>query len=325
MRSSKINYLAVGVFVIAMIAGLVVSVALLTGRTGPTDAYYAVYTNVTGVKFGTQVVYEGYPIGQVETVTPQENRGRMEFRVDFSVTQGWRIPDDSEVEISAPGLLAAKTLSIHAGASADSLKPGDQVNSRETTNVFGAVTSLADELAELIEKEAKPLLKNVNAAVSDINRLLIGEGDLLIKDVSKLIQSLSERVPQVADEIGVFSSNMSEASVEIRKLVSPANRKQIEAVIGDMEQAVTKFDAVLISMNGILADFDRLVFDPESDVETIIKEARYVVESVSRHIDSINQNMEGAARNMNEFSRQIRANPGLLLGGTPQKDQAQAP
>jgi phospholipid/cholesterol/gamma-HCH transport system substrate-binding protein len=36
----------------------------------------------------------------------------------------------------------------------------------------------------------------------------------------------------------------------------------------------------------------------------------------------INQNLEGAARNMFEFSRQIRQNPGLLLGGKPPTDEA---
>ena len=36
----------------------------------------------------------------------------------------------------------------------------------------------------------------------------------------------------------------------------------------------------------------------------------------------MNQNLEGAARNMYEFSRQIRQNPGLLLGGTPPEDAA---
>ena len=97
MRSSKINYLVVGVFVLAMIGVLVVAVALLMGRTGAVDAYHAVYRNVTGIKFGTQVIYEGYPIGQVESVQPEERDGGMVFRVDFSITQGWKIPQDSKV------------------------------------------------------------------------------------------------------------------------------------------------------------------------------------------------------------------------------------
>ena len=43
MRNNKINYLVVGGFVIAMMAGLAAALALLTGRTGATDEYYTVY------------------------------------------------------------------------------------------------------------------------------------------------------------------------------------------------------------------------------------------------------------------------------------------
>ncbi|MDP7667464.1 MAG: MlaD family protein, partial [Rhodospirillales bacterium] len=110
MRSGKVNYLIVGGFVIVMMTALVVSVALLTGRTGATDGYFTVYRNVTGVKFGTQVLYEGYPIGQVETVTPVEAEGGMRFRVEYTVREGWLIPEDSVAQIAAPGLLSALTI-----------------------------------------------------------------------------------------------------------------------------------------------------------------------------------------------------------------------
>ena len=128
MRYSSINYVVVGAFVIAMIVAVVGAVAVLTGRTGAVDRYYTVYSNVTGVKFGTQVIYEGYPIGQVETVTPEQKKGRMEFRVDFSIKEGWRIPEDSQIEIAAPSLLSSVALQIHAGVSADALEPDARVN-----------------------------------------------------------------------------------------------------------------------------------------------------------------------------------------------------
>jgi phospholipid/cholesterol/gamma-HCH transport system substrate-binding protein len=78
---------------------------------------------------------------------------------------------------------------------------------------------------------------------------------------------------------------------------------------------------VLITLNSILKDIDDLVLDSEGDVAKTMKESRYIVESVSRNIDAINQNMDGAARNLYEFSRQIRQNPGLLLGGTSPEDK----
>mgnify|MGYP006432542843 CR=1 FL=1 len=323
MRSSKINYLLVGMFVLLTIAALVVTIAMLTGRTGAVDAYHAIYRNVTGIKFGTQVIYEGYPIGQVESVVPQHQEGGMVFRVDFTVQEGWKIPEDSKVEIAAPGLLAAKTLSIHAGVSKTALKPGDATRTLDAPDVFGAMTSLADQLSSLVEKEVKPLLQNVSFAVNDINKFLIGDGTTLVNDASALIKDVGGRIPRIADDIETFTRNLNAASGEVMKLASGKNRKQMEDVLDHMEAASIKFNTVLSATRQVIGDLNKLVVDPKGDVDVIVGESRYIIESVARHIDSINQNMEGAARNMNEFSRQIRANPGLLLSGTAQSDRAQ--
>ena len=64
------------------------------------------------------------------------------------------------------------------------------------------------------------------------------------------------------------------------------------------------------------------VVDNKGNIDKSMVDLRYVADSVARHIDSLNQNMEATARNMYEFSRQIRQNPGLLLGGTPPRDEA---
>ncbi len=329
MRYSKINYLVVGVFVIAMIASAIVAIAVLTGRTGNVDRYFTVYDNVTGVKFGTQVIYEGYPIGQVETVSPNEVNGRMEFRVDISIQQGWRIPEDSQIEIAAPSLLSSVALQVHAGISRDSLTPGDRVNSRAASSVFGAVSSLAEQVAKVIETDAKPLFREVTGTFRELKQFIGQDGKVITSDVQTLlsdskalIENLQRRIPGIADNIQSFTENLTQASREVGKMASPANRRQVEDILTQMNQATIKFDAVLNSMDKVLEDVSRLAVDPKEDVETILGESRYVVESLSRHIDSINQNMESAARNMNEFSRQIRANPGLLLGSSPQPNKA---
>lgn len=329
MRYSKINYLVVGLFVIAMIVAAVSSIAILTGRTGAVDAYYTVYDNVTGVKFGTQVIYEGYPIGQVETVTPEENKGRMEFRVDFSIQEGWRIPEDSQIEIAAPSLLSSVALQVHAGVSKDALKPGERVNSRDTSSVFGAVSSLAEQVAKVIESDAKPLFREVTSTFQEIRgfigqdgKVLAGDVQTLIGDSKALLQDIQTRIPRIANNIETITVNLTNASHEVGKMASPQNRKLVETILAQMDGATHQFGDVLTSMDKVLEDIDRLAVDPKADVETILGESRYVVESLSRHIDSINQNMESAARNMNEFSRQIRANPGLLLGSSPQPEKA---
>jgi len=322
MRSSKINYLIVGLFVMAMIGAVIVTVAMLTGRTGAVDNYYTYYSNVTGIKFGTQVVYEGYPIGQVEEITPEEKDGRMKFRVDFSVVQGWRIPKDSVGEIAAPGLLAAVTISVKAGSDKVPLNPGEMIISKERSDVFAVVSSVAGQLGDLMDTNIKPLLDNINTAVSSVNNIIEKEGVSLFEDVRKVTENLAgvvdlmaKRVPKIADNIEDFSSKLNGTADELQKLMTPETRAKIEAVIANLNSASK-------SMNTLTEEVGKIVISEDGDMRKAIGDTRYIVESVSRHIDSINQNMEGAARNMYEFTRQIRQNPGLLLGGQPPEDKS---
>lgn len=331
MRSSKLNYALVGLFVLASIIGMVVAVALLSGRTGATDSYYAVYDNVTGVKFGTQVVYEGYPIGQVTDVTPVPEGGHMSFRVDFDVTQGWRIPTDSKVEIAAPGLLAAVTLSIHAGESQTALKPGAQVPSQPHRDMFAAFSKVAGEFGDLSRTELRPLLSNVNQTVASINEMLQAGGKLdqsvtsvneLLKETRDTVVLVRDRLPKIADNIERFSVAANDVTDRLTKIMSPENQRKIEDIVTTMQTSSHSFDKTLLTLNSILADVDDLILNKKGDAMETLKQARYIVDSVSRHIDAINQNLENAARNMNEFTRQIRQNPGLLLGGKAAPDAA---
>ncbi len=310
MKASRINYFAVGLFVIASIVGLVVAIAVLSGRTGATDPYYAIYRNVTGVKFGTQVMYEGYPIGQVETVTPVPEAGRMTFRVNFAVRQGWRIPEDSVATIAAPGLLAAITISIQAGKSETALKPGGQVKSQESANIMAVVSSVAGDLGQLAEQSVKPLLANLNKVATEVLAILEKDGKGLVRNAAAMIEDINTRVPIIAGNIQDFTDRMKKNSEEISALLSPENREKLERTIASLDKAAQDLDQLAALSRGVVAD-------NRADV-------RYVIESVARHVDSINQNLDGAARNMFEFSRQIRQNPGLLMGGTPPKDTAPA-
>lgn len=117
MRTPAINYVIVGLFVLAAIVGVVLSLAMLTGRTGATDRYFTIYDNVGGVKFGTPVLFEGYTIGQVEDVEPEITDAGTRFRVEIAVEEGWPIPEDSSADVTASGFLGGVMINISAGDS----------------------------------------------------------------------------------------------------------------------------------------------------------------------------------------------------------------
>ena len=330
MRSSKINYLLVGTFVLVMLAGLVVSISLLTGRTGATDAYHAYYSNVTGVKFGTQVVYEGYPIGQVETVTPEPTASGMRFRVDFGVIEGWKIPKDSTVRIAAPGLLAAVTLQISAGKSSETLAPGTLVTAVEGGDLFTVVASVAEKLGGLAEGSLGPLLENVNKGVLSINKMLekdaaeaVTDFKALVNDASLLVADVSRRIPVVIDNMELIAADVRSFSTELKTAATPANRKLVEDTLANLNKASQDAREAMVSGEKLVGSLNAMVTNNDGDLKRAIKDARYIVESVARRIDAINENMEGMSRNMLEFSRQIRQSPGLLLTSKPVTDEVQ--
>ncbi|MDH5748062.1 MAG: MlaD family protein, partial [Rhodospirillales bacterium] len=320
MRSNKVNYLVVGLFVLGMLAALIISIATLTGRTGAADAYYVVYENVTGVKFGTQVLYEGYPIGQVEEVTPMPEKGRMLFRVDINVKEGWKIPNDSLAKIAAPGLLAAVSVNIEAGKSSSELKPGEQIKSQESGDMFAVVSSLASQLSELSDRSLVPMLDNFNRAAKLFGDILEGEGKDLTKEAAKLVEYISNRAPGIVDNIQEMSNNLNSSSKGISSIFKKENQDKIENFVANMDRAAINFANLTQELEGSRKKFDALfdsmtgvIDETKPGITQSVKDLRHILDVVSRNIDSVTQNMDTTARNLSEFSRQIRKNPGLLL------------
>lgn len=329
MRDNRLNYAVVGAFVLATIAGLVVAVAMLTGRTGATDDYFAVYGNVTGVKFGTQVFYEGYPIGQVESVTPQRNEGRMEFRVDFTVVKDWSIPSDSVVHIAAPSLLSAKALDIRAGDAPEPLKPGAQVTSTEAADVFAVMNDVAGEIQVLARDSVRPLLENLNKAVLNVDGMVAGDGAIMLGQIRTLVDDVAQRAPAMLADIETFSTNLALTSTDIAAVFTPEMTNKIRGAVDGLTNAANGIDALMVdaqalvkAANATMTETGEIIGDNRENIDATMTDMRLIAGSVARHIDGINHHLDGAARNMYEFTRQIRANPGLLLSGESPPDEA---
>tara|TARA_R110000737_G_scaffold148704_1_gene178183 strand:- start:63 stop:503 length:441 start_codon:yes stop_codon:yes gene_type:complete len=136
-----------------------------------------------------------------------------------------------------------------------------------------------------------------------------------------VMADLKTRIPTIAAQTEQMLTAANVTVQRLNTILTEDNQEKIIGMIENLNAATQKFDTVLITMNSILHDVDDLVLDEDGDIARTMKESRYIVESVSRNIDSLNQNMDGAARNLYEFSRQIRQNPGLLLGGSSPEDK----
>lgn len=263
MKSDRINYIIVGVFVILMLTGIVVSVAMLTGRTGATDTYYTSYDDVTGLKFGSQVMYMGFPVGQVQNISPELENDSLVFRLELAVTErfkDWKVPNDSVARMKSSGLLSAVAIDIRAGEGATSLKPGDYIEGEPAADIFAAVSDTANALKRLTETRLEPLLANLDRYIDAVGGILVDDGGAVIRDLGIFSKTLAERGPQLIDEIVLMSGSLKVTSDSIAKVLSDENADKLDGVVDN----VLKASVSLALLSQEAREDVRILLGPES-------------------------------------------------------------
>ena len=292
MKDERRNYIIAGFFVMTMVVGLVLWLALLSGGTGATDAYWVRYQNVMGLNAGTKVLFEGFPVGSVDSVAPLPASLGGGFRVDIVVQEDWPIPEDSVAAVTAGGLLAAVVINIRAGESQEMLPPGDEIESSEAGSLLGALASVAEQVKSMSE------------------------------GIEPILDSLAVRIPTIMDETQELVTSLSATAKRLDAALSAGNVKHVDNIFANLDQTVSntaKLSADLQEtrrqLDAVLVSIDSTVVDNREDLRRSVIDLRSSLEEISRYIPAIAQNLESSMRNLNEFTGVIRENPGVLLRG----------
>lgn len=295
MKYDTVNYTAVGSFVLLMLAMLGLALYQITGSRGPADHYHAFYDNVAGVKYGTPIHYEGYRVGEVTAVEPQHGETGVRYRVTLAIQRGWPVPQDSIAAIASSGLLADVAISIIEGESPERLEPGAEIAGREGADVFSAFNALAMEVRGLTEHSLKPLAQELNQALGD------GAAPI-VQDLRSLLTKLN----QSADNLN--------------QVLGPDNRRELAQALRNLNETTASLGETRVQVDRLLAQANGMLEDNRPEVQASARELRTSLEAVSARIDTIMVQLDAASRNMQEFSREIRANPGRLLADKPPAD-----
>jgi phospholipid/cholesterol/gamma-HCH transport system substrate-binding protein len=310
MKRDSINYLVVGSTVLAGFALLIYVLFRLTGGVGERDAYQVYYGSVGGLRHGTPVTYEGYRVGAVADIMPERREGRLRYRVELRIRDGWQIPADSVASIYSEGLLAETVINIEEGASSEFLRPGAELHGRQGVDLFAALAAIADDVGGLTRDSVRPLLDNLNNRINTL-------GD-----------RVGDQLPVILDGMEGLVISLQDSAVRINRILDGDREQQLVRVIDNADRMSSNMLQLSEGLLGLQQDARALlqasqgmVEDNREDLDYSIQSLRRTLEDVAGHTETILQDMEGTSRNMNEFSRQIRQNPGLLLGGKPPREQ----
>ena len=306
MRRDNINYLAVGSLVLVAFVLLLYMLYRLTGGVDENDRYIVYYPNVGGLSEGTPVTYEGYKIGSVSLIQPEREAGQTRYRIELLVRDGWRIPRDSLARIYSEGLLAETVINIEEGADADYLKPGEAMQGALGNDIFAAMNDVAGNVNRLLQRDVRPLLDNLNSRVSHLGEQVDERLPALLDGLQSLVNTLQ----QAADSLPRILNSDTEARLTRVIANSETISDNMLKLSRELQQTRQAADALLAQSGGTLNE-------NREDIRRSVTALRVALEELSTNTETILRNLEGTSHNMNEFSRQIRQNPALLLSGKP--------
>lgn len=295
MKRDNINYVAVGVVVLAAFVLLLAALVMITGRSGASTAYYAHYHNVTGLRYGAPVFYEGFRIGQVGTIAPDRDANGIRYKVELDVRRDWPIPKDSVAHMTATGLLADVAVGISEGKARETAAPGSELAGAENADIFSAVNELAAQMTDLTRNQIAPLLKNLS------------------EHVDSIAGTIDKNTPELIEQSRALLGRLNHASDSMNDVLKSDNRAAIAGILSNTNKLTEQLHTTQEKLDDALKQLDGIARENRSGVRDSVDDLRSILAALSGRIDSISQHLESASRNFDEFSREVRKSPNRLL------------
>ena len=285
-----------------MLSALMVWLAVLSGTTQSTTAYYMEFDNVIGLSPGGQILFEGYPVGEIEDIVLTRRPEGSVYRLNVTIHQGWNIPEDSLAVMTQASLLSAMVVDIQAGASNQILEPGERIPSLGSTNIMTAMSSVAAKLGNLADTRLKPLLESLSGGTDALT-------------------TFSQDAPIILDNTKIFTRQLATATTRLNHILDQSGG-HLETILGKAELAsgnistlTTDFHQTRKQLDTLLLSMRRLVTNNSGEIDHSIADLHYALEVVASHVQEISSNLEATTRNMNELTTDLRRNPGLIVRG----------
>ena len=275
---TKANYVAVGIFVMTLMLGLVVALLWLTGAQYAQEyAYYQTYFSgsVSGLGSGTSVRYNGIEVGRVSKLNFDPNNPKM-VQVIMQIDPKLQIHSDSAASIASQGLTGGSFVEIDGGTkTAPILKPqywGDMPRIRSKPSTL-----------QQIEQSAPLLISKLNHAADQLNDVLSPKNRAAISDILANLHDTTTVLAARSEDIDKTLRNFSSASDKINVDLS-----DLRTTLGDADKAVLSIGSAAKTL------------------DTTISTAQ---------VGQLTSDLRGLVRNLNRLSNQLEREPTRLIFG----------
>jgi len=295
----KVNFAAVGAFVIVLTVTMIAGVLWLSSGKYYRKSYdtYETYMteSVSGLSLNAPVRYRGVDVGRVRRIALAP--GNVELvQVTLDIERGTPVKEDTVATLQTQGLTGIAYVELMAGhrASADlRAKPG------EPYPVIGSAPSLMSRL----ETALPVLLANLNRVSDNVNALLDDDNRRAVKatlaDLAQLSRTLAARSATIDATLASTARTMDAAARATDKaaLVAaelPQLVQRIERTAAAFERMATEVSGAGASARGTLdgtrADLTQFTGSTLPEVRALVDELRGLTATLRRVGDTVERN-----------------------------------
>jgi phospholipid/cholesterol/gamma-HCH transport system substrate-binding protein len=297
----KVNYAAVGAFVIGLGAALIVAVLwLASGGLGhrQVDLYQSLSNEtVAGLSVDAPVKYRGVDVGKVKAITLVPDNPQ-QVRLLYEIDRGTPVKTDTAATLTTQGLTGTAYIELSGGSPKSPPLVASQAGD---VPVIPTRPSLSARLEQVLTR----VLGNVDRTSHTLDGVFTDENkkslSTALSNVAALTQTLVERKGSIDAALRNADRTMANAAEASARL---------DATLGRIDKAADAFDAMSVQVDATAAGASHAIATVDSGAQRLTGET-------AAQLEKLMDDLSVLSASLRRLSEQTEHNPKSLLFGKP--------
>lgn len=308
---SKVNYTAVGLFVVllgALLGGL--GWWLATGGKQTATSPYLIYAtdNVSGLKTDSNVLYRGVTVGKVASIEIDPKNPSL-IRIKVEIDSSVPVRDDTVAQLSPLGVTGLSAVNLIGGASPAPLvkQPGEPdpvipYKPSVFTQIEGGINDAAITLARISQR--------VDALLSPANVQSIS-------DTLRNLQALSTTMAANQGNINQMFANARQTSANLVQMSAQGDAlmRQSQVLVKRLDSVSAQLGAVMPQLSAAASSVARASNTTTAFTAAGTQAMTQLQTRTLPEVDALARNLQQLGSQLSALTENLKANPSQLLYG----------
>ena len=310
---SKVNYTAVGAFVIAMVMALAGAVWWLsTGARQADTTTYLIYAtdNVNGLSPASDVLYRGVAVGRVSSIEIDPRNPTL-IRIQVAIKSQVPVRRDTVAQLSPRGVTGLSVINLSGGHSAQPLlpRPGQPY----------AVIQYAPSVFSRLEGGLNDAAVTLSKIANRLDVLLSPANVRAISETLRHVERTTAELDAHRQDIGATLDNLRQGSEELAALGQQGRQlgEHADVTLQQVRRTAASAQAALVQLEIAAQDWQKAGRSAARLGDAGTQAAQQLRSRTLPDYERLGAQLQSLSRQLTELSRSLQHNPNQLLFGAP--------